>query len=91
MKVREGVLLKNICDAWLLIATGEAGERCRYVREVNDTFAWYFSEIQKGNEKEGIIKDTLERFDVSEELVRNDLDKLIEELYSMNYLLREEE
>lgn len=91
MKVREGILLKNVCDAWLLIAVGEAGKYCRYVREVNDTFAWYFSGIQKGKEKEEIIKDTLERFDVSEELARKDLDKLIEELYSMNYLLREEE
>lgn len=91
MKVREGILLKNICDSWLLIAVGKAGECCKYAREVNDTFAWYFSEIQKGKEKEEIIEDTLERFDVSEEITRNDLDKLIGELYSMNYLLREEE
>lgn len=91
MKIREGILLKNICGAWLLIATGEAAEHCMYVREINDSLAFYWQKIAEGKAKEEIIQETLDRFDVSEELARKDLDLLIEQLYSMNYLIREEE
>ncbi len=90
MKIRDGIVLKNICGTWLLIAAGETSEHCKYVREVNDTFAWYWKEIEQGRTKEEIVADTLERFDVSEELVRSDIEEYIRSLYAMNYLIKEE-
>lgn len=91
MKTREGIILKNVCDSWLLIAVGEAAQHCLYVREINDSLAWYWQEIQQGKEKEEIVTDALETFEASEEMIRKDLDKLIDDLYEMNYLLKEEE
>ena len=80
MKTREGIILKNVCDSWLLIAVGEAAQHCLYVREINDSLAWYWQEIQQGKEKEEIVTDALETFEASEEMIRKDLDKLIDDL-----------
>ncbi|MCR5450720.1 MAG: PqqD family protein [Solobacterium sp.] len=91
MKIRKGIVLKNICDTWLLIAVGEASEHCMYVREINDTLAWYVQEIEQNRTKEEIIKDAQETFEAPEEIIRKDLDKLISDLYAMNYLVEEPE
>ncbi len=91
MKTREGIILKNVCDSWLLIAVGEAAQHCLYVREINDSLAWYWQEIQQGKEKQEIVTDASETFEATEETIRRDLDKLIDDLYEMNYLIKEEE
>ncbi len=91
MKIRKGIILRNICDTWLLIAVGEASEYCMYVREINDTMAWYWQELEQNKTVDEIVKDTLETFEAPEDAVRKDLNKLITELKAMNYLQEENE
>lgn len=91
MKIRKGIILRNICDTWLLIAVGEASEHCMYVREINDTMAWYWQELEQDKTVDEIVKDTLETFEAPEDAVRKDLNKLITELKAMNYLQEENE
>lgn len=89
-KIRDGIILKNICDEWLLIAVGDAGEFCEYVRHINDTFAWYWKEIENCVPVEQIIIDASEEFDVSEDIIKKDINDLIRQLIDMNYLIMED-
>lgn len=86
-KVRDGILLKNICDEWLLIAVGEAAEHCLYVRHVNDTLAWYWQRISQGLPIEEIVAEAESCFEASRAQIKADLDNLVEQLFKAGYLL----
>ena len=85
--IREGVILRQVCGDWLIIAVGEAAKHCLYVREINDTLAWYWQWIEEGLGRDGIIRAAREQFDAPEELILKDVDKLIKDLVRMGYLL----
>lgn len=85
--IREGVILRQVCGDWLLIAVGEAAKHCLYVREINDTLAWYWQRIEEGLGRDGIITAALEQFDAPEDLILKDVDNLIKGLIRMGYLL----
>ncbi len=89
--IRKGIVLKNVCGEWLLIATGDATEHCMYVREANDTLAYYWQMIEKGLNREEIIQCILQNYAVSMNQVEKDFDQLVRNLYNMNYLVKEGE
>ena len=85
-KIRDGIVLKNICGEWLLIAVGEAAEQCLYVRHINDTMAWYWQLIEKGLDTDQIVNTALNSFEASEETIRTDTVSLMNQLYELGYL-----
>ncbi len=86
-RVREGIILRNICDEWLLIAVGVASQHCMYVRQVNETLAFYWTLIEKGKSKKEIVQAAMDNFEVSEEQAEQDIENLISQLVKMNYLI----
>ncbi|MCR4673173.1 MAG: PqqD family protein [Lachnospiraceae bacterium] len=87
MRIREGVLLRNVCGEWLLIAVGDAARHCMYVRQINDTLAYYWQMIEEGKTEEEIITAAREEYDASPEVIEKDVRELIRQLYDMNYLV----
>ena len=90
-RIRDGVVLKCICGEYLLIATGEAAEHCLYVRQVNDSLAFFWQMIEAGLEEDDIVKKAMEEYDAPEELIRKDYRRLLKELEGMSYLIPCEE
>lgn len=90
-RIRDGVVLKCICGEYLLIATGEAAEHCLYVRQVNDSLAFFWQMIEAGMEEESIVEKAKQEYDAPEELILADYRRLLKELESMAYLIPCEE
>lgn len=88
-QIREGIVLKNICGEWLLIAVGEAANHCMYVRQINDTLAFYWQKLELGMSEEEIVRAAQEEYDAPEDMIRADLKGLIKDLYKKQYLIRE--
>ncbi len=86
-RIRDGIVLKNICGEWLLIAVGEASKHCMYVRRVNDTLAFFWQQIESGKTLEQIIAVAAEEYDASEEQIDKDLRRLLKQLYEAKYLI----
>ena len=90
-RIRDGVVLKCICGEYLLIATGESAEHCLYVRQINDSLAFFWQMIEAGLEEDDIVKKAMEEYDAPEELIRKDYRRLLRELEGMCYLIPCEE
>ena len=90
-RIRDGVVLKCICGEYLLIATGEAAEHCLYVRQVNDSLAFFWQMIEAGMEENAVVQKAMEEYDAPEELIRKDYRRLLRELEGMCYLIPCEE
>ena len=88
-QIREGIVLKKICGEWLLIAVGEAADHCMYVRQINDTLAFYWQKLEQGFSEEEIVSLAQEEYDAPADVIRTDLMGLIKDLYKKHYLIRE--
>lgn len=89
-QVRKEIILKNVCETWLLIAVGEASKHCLYVREINEIFAWYWERISKGIPAESIIQEACSIYDAPENMIRMDLMELYRNLVKMGYLIEKD-
>lgn len=86
-RIRDGVILKCICGEHLLFAIGEAAEHCLYVRQINDSFAFFWQLTADGLDEDAVVMCAKKEFDAPEELLRADYRKLLHELVSMGYLI----
>ena len=86
-RIRDGVVLKCICGEYLLIATGDAAEHCLYVRQVNDSLAFFWQMIEASLDEDAIMEKAMQEYDAPEELIRSDYRRLLRELESMSYLI----
>lgn len=89
-RVREGIVLKNVCDVWMLVAVGKAAEHCLYVRQVNDSLAWYWQRIEAGKTAREIAEETAAVYEVSADRAERDIRKLFLDLEEKGYLIPEE-
>ena len=64
-----GVVLAEICDEQFLVATGPARGRVPYVKGLNETGAYFFSQIKSGLSTESIINDAAERYETTTEII----------------------
>ena len=87
-KIRKGVLLEQVCGVYLLITSDEARPPCPYLREVNETIAFYWHLLEQVCTEEQLLKAAEEEFDAPPELLKADLHLLLESLKDLGYLIQ---
>ena len=91
MKIRSGIILLEIKDAFLLVADREARKHCRYVLELNDIGAMIWQSIETGMDEEAVIDCIMDTYDITDRTaVLADIEAFIRKLTEYGYLLAEE-
>lgn len=81
-----GVILTKICDVDFLVATGPARGRVPYVKGLNETGAYFFSQIKSGLSTESIINDAAERYEITTEIIAPSFGNFLQALVDSGYL-----
>lgn len=89
-KLRNGIILKEFCGEYALIATLEAKEYCPYVRQINETGAFYWKLLSRGLDVEEMVEAAAQEYQVEAERVRPGLCAYIAGLEKLNYIIPEE-
>lgn len=63
--IQPGVLLETVCDEHLLIATGEARGKVPYVKNLNETGAWFWQLFEKQLDLAQIEQQAIQTFHIS--------------------------
>ncbi len=90
-KIRKGVLLEQVADAYLIITSDEARPPCPYIRQVNATFAFYWRLLEKAFTYEQMLQEAEKAFDAPPDKLENDLQQLLQTLVTLGYLIRTQE
>ena len=77
MKIKEGFVVRKVMGNHVVIALGEASRNFHGMVKLNDTAAEIWGYISEGKNEEEIISDMLEKYDVGEEKLREDVEKII--------------
>ena len=78
MKIRKGFVLRDICGNKVI--SGEGLDKVNYSKLItlNETAAYLWESVQeKEFDKDTLVQLLLERYEVTEDVVRADVDKLL--------------
>ena len=91
-KIREGVILVNICDQNILVSTYACREKCPYVKRINDSAAFYWKLLEQGKNITDMAESAALEFGIeNKEDLYSDIEEYIELLKYNGYLLSDEE
>ena len=77
MKIKEGFMLKQVCEEFMVVPVGAASVDFKSVIRLNETGAFLWNLLEKGATKEDMLKDNLDEYDVSAEIASADIDTFI--------------
>ena len=63
IRAKNGFILQEMMDAYMIIAVGESAESFHNIIQTNETGAFYWKMIEKGTTKEALIQAALDRFE----------------------------
>ena len=86
MKTNTEYILRNIVGETVLIPTGKTTNEFNGLITLNSVAALIWECISNGNTKDQILKAITEKYEVSEDVARPDLDEFIEVLLENNMI-----
>lgn len=88
-RVHPQVILETVAGRHFLIAYGEACGKLPYLREINETGAYYWHMAEAGKGTSEMLAAAVEVYDASPEILEKGLRLFLRELMEKGYLLEE--
>lgn len=88
--IRPGVVLTQVCEEYLLVATRKARGLCPYVKQINSTGVYYWTLLEQGMDGETMIREAAARYGVEPETIRPGLERYLAQLKEQGYLYGED-
>lgn len=87
MKIKNGFILRQVSEAYVVVAVGEAAGDFNGMISLNESGAFLWKQLSEGcaDEKE-LVQKLLNEYEVSEELAAKDVHAFLERLRTANVL-----
>ena len=81
MKIKEGFILREIADSYVVVAVGEASKTFKGVIKLNNSGAILWKELEKGvSDVEILTKALLNEYDIDEKTAKEDVLAFLDQL-----------
>ena len=80
MKIKDGFILREVADSFIVVAVGDAVKSFKGVINLNETGALLWKTLQKGAEEKDLIDALLNNYEVEKELAERDVNAFITKL-----------
>ena len=81
IQLDKGFVLRKIGDDYIIVPVGKAAMNFNGMITVNETGAFLWELLIKGSDKESLLQNLLETYDVSKEEAEKDLNEFLDVLY----------
>ena len=86
MKIKDGFVLRNVVDEYIVMPTGENIAKFDGAVVLNEVSAFVFEQLKRPVSKEDVLAALLNEFEVDEATAKADLDVLLEQFVQMGLL-----
>ena len=83
MKIKDEYVLERIADKWVVVSANAGSLNFNKIISFNDTAAFLWQRIEDGNQRDELIKSLMEEYDIDITKAKEDVDKFIDELNSL--------
>lgn len=88
-RTHPGVTLEQAAGRFFLVAFGDAGKELPYLREINETGAYYWELLSAGLDENGVLKEAEEAYGMPRVVLEKGLQAYICDLKTNGYLLED--
>lgn len=86
MKLKDGIVTNSIDGESFAVATGDAAKAFNGIIKNNPTASFIFELLKTQQTEDTIVSAMLEKYEVDEAVVRNDVNELLDLLKSKNLI-----
>ncbi|MBQ6381188.1 MAG: PqqD family protein [Clostridia bacterium] len=86
MKIKSDFILRKMDDMCIVVAVGESAKTFNGVINLNSTAVFMWEKLSAGCTRQELIDALTGEYDVQEEVVERDVDKLIDKLRAENII-----
>ncbi len=86
MKIKEGFLLREVAENYIVVAVGSAVKEFNGIITLNESAAYLWKQLQEDKTEEQLVDLLLAEYEVSEEQAKLDVNKFVEKLKGANLL-----
>lgn len=86
MKIKEGFMLRQFADDYIVVAVGDDSENFNKLITINSVGAFIYNYLQQDKTRDEIVSALLEKYDVSREIAERDTDAYIANLKTAGLL-----
>ena len=87
MKIKNGFILRNVSDAYVVVAVGEAAKDFNGMITLNETGAFLWKTLADGcADKNELVAKLLSEYDVDKALAERDVDAFVKKLAEQGLL-----
>ncbi len=86
MKIKDGFVIRKVMGSHVVIALGEASRDFHGMIKLNDTAAEIWGYISEGKNIDEIVVSMLEKYEIGEEKLREDVEKVISTLSEQGFI-----
>ncbi len=86
MKIKEDFILRKVADSYVVVPVNNMSLDFNGIVNLNETGAFLFDILQKGAEKDELLKKMLDEYDVTPEKASSDIDIFIQKLKDADVL-----
>lgn len=80
IKIKENFMLREVAGSFAVVPVGNASINFKGLITLNETGAFLWKHLAKGIEKEALVKEMLNEYDVLEDVARKHIDAFIKKL-----------
>lgn len=86
LKIDKEYVLRQIGDDYIIVPVGQAALSFNGMITVNETGAFLWGQLLKGTNKEELLQNMMETYEVTQEEASRDIDEFLEVLHANNIL-----
>lgn len=80
MKIKSGFMVRPVAGSYVVIAVGDKTVDFNGIMTLNETGYFLWKQLEKGAEKEDLLKNMMAEYDVDADTAAKDIDRFISQL-----------
>lgn len=86
MKIKDGFILREVAESFLVVAVGDAVKTFNGVINLNETGAFLWKKLEEGISEEELVDALLNEYEVEKEIAQKDVSAFIAKLKENNLI-----
>lgn len=86
MKVKEGFIVRNVADSYVVVAVGEAAKSFKGIVHLNKVGAFLWKMLENDCDEDELVCSVLENYDVDEASARADVKEFIKKMQNAGFV-----
>ena len=80
MKIKNGFILRQIADTYIVVAVGEEAKKANVMITLNETGGFLWEKLSEGATEEDLVKAILDEYEIDEATAKTDVAAFVQKV-----------